>query len=490
VATYTRHAGFEIGHVRRFGASQAPPPPALWHDDPVPDDVDRPDTSPPAATGPTAGGPDATPGLPGPSTAKVAQADADRGGRLLASPWLLALAFAVVHARLIHEAVSWQNTIFGDVTLYEWWARHGQSYGEWPVLDYDWVYPAGALVPVVFPGLFTTDLLGYEILWVAVIVALNAVATILLVRMTPRGALGAWWWLIFLLALGPIFLGRLDGVVAPMILVALVLARRHPRIAVAVATAGAWIKIAPGAVVVALAATRRNLGDLVRTVVVPGAIVSVVVVGLALLGGAGTRALSVFGQQGARTLQAESVAGTWFSVARWWDPTITIEYNDEIFTYEFTGDAARAVADTLDWLLILAVLAIGAVTWWAARRRPGQAYELALLSAGALLVALIVFNKVGSPQFVAWIGPPVAVALATLPAGRPLRWWWPPALGMVLVAYGTYLVYPVAYGPFLGGETWMVVVEALRNLALVALMVGAVGRIVRVGLIGSPPTAR
>nr|WP_277210998.1 glycosyltransferase 87 family protein [Isoptericola croceus] len=405
----------------------------------------------------------------------------DRGGSLLQSPWLLALAFVVVHARLVHEAINWQYTIYGDVTLYEWWARHGIDTGQWPVLDYAWVYPAGALAPVVAPSLVTDDLLGYEILWTAMIVALNAAAVVLLVRSTPRGTLGAWWWLLFLLGLGPIFLGRLDGVVAPMILAALVLARRHPRIATAVATAGAWIKIAPGAVVVAIAATRRSWRDLSRAVVVPGAIVSAVVVGLALAGGAGTRALSVFGEQGARTLQAESVAGSWFSVARWWDPGVAIDYNNEIFTYEFQGDAARTVADALDWLLPLVVVALAVLTLWAARRHPERAYEILLLSAAAQLVALIVFNKVGSPQFVAWIGPPVAVALATLPAGRALRAWWPPALGIVLVAYGTYLVYPVAYGPFLEGATWMIVVEALRNLALVVLMAGAVWRVARLG---------
>ncbi|WP_278235531.1 glycosyltransferase 87 family protein [Isoptericola sp. AK164] len=405
----------------------------------------------------------------------------DRGGRLLSSPWLLALAFVVVHARLVHEAITWQNTIFGDVTLYEWWARHGLANGDWPVLDYAWVYPAGALVPVGLPGVFTDDLLGYEIAWTAMIVLLDAVATVVLVRMTPRGVLGAWWWLLFLLALGPIFLGRLDGVVAPMILVALVVARRHPRVAVAVATAGAWVKIAPGAVVVAIAATRRSLRDLLRTVVVPGAAVSAVVVGLALAGGAGVRALSVFGEQGSRTLQVESVAATWFSVARWWDPGVRIEYNDEIFTYEVLGDTARAVANTLDWLLILAVLAVAALTWWAARRHPERVYEIVLLSSAAQLVALIVFNKVGSPQFVAWLGPAVAVALASLPEGRSQQAWWPPALGMILVAYATYLVYPVAYGPFLGGETWIVVVEALRNLALVVLLAGAVWQLVRLG---------
>ncbi|WP_402468615.1 glycosyltransferase 87 family protein [Isoptericola aurantiacus] len=428
---------------------------------PVPDDTPRSPAAPPTATDPAS--------------------TRDLGARLLASPWLLALAFAVVHARLIHEAITWQNTIYGDVTLYEWWARYGFDTGQWPVLDYDWVYPVGALLPVVGPALVSDGVLGYEIVWTAVVVALNAVATVFLVRSTPRGALGAWWWLIFLLALGPIFLGRLDGVIAPLIVVALVVARRHPRVAVAVATAGAWIKIAPGAVVVALAATRRTLRDLLRTVVVPGAVVSLVVVGLALVGGAGGRALSVFGQQGARTLQVESVAATWFSVARWWDPSITVEYNDDIFTYEVTGDAARSVADTLDWVLIVAVLAIAALTLWAARRHPERAYELVLLCSAALLVALIVFNKVGSPQFVSWVGPPVAVALAAAPPGRSLRWWWPPALGMVLVAYETYLVYPVAYGPFLGGETWMVVVEALRNLALVVLLTGAVWRIAHLG---------
>ncbi|PFG44542.1 uncharacterized protein DUF2029 [Isoptericola jiangsuensis] len=412
----------------------------------------------------------------------VEAAPADHAGRLLGSPWLLALAFVVVHAKLVHEAIIWQNTIFGDVTLYEWWARYGLDHGQWPVLDYDWVYPVGALAPVGLPALLSDDVLGYEIVWVGLVVALNALATVLLVRSTPRGVLGAWWWLLFLLALGPIFLGRLDGVVAPLILIALVVARRHPRVAVAVATLGAWIKIAPGAVVVAIAATRRNLRGLLRTVVLPGAAVSLVVVGLALAGGAGSRALSVFGEQGDRTLQAESVFGTWFSVSRLWDPTVAIEYNDEIFTYEFTGDTARAVSDLLDWLLIVAVAVIAAVLWWAARRRPARAYELVLLGSAALLVALIVFNKVGSPQFVAWIGPPVAVALAAVPAGRPLRWWWPPALGMILAAYATYLVYPVAYGEFLGGETWMIVVEALRNLGLVVLMLGAVWRIVRVGL--------
>src|SRR5690606_41503166 len=59
--------------------------------------------------------------------------------------------------------------------------------------------------------------------------------------------------------------------------------------------------------------------------------------------------------------------------------------------------------------------------------------------------------------------------------------WAPPAVGALLVAYATYLVYPVAYGEFLTAVPWIVVVEALRNVALVALLVGAVWRVVQLG---------
>ena len=416
-----------------------------------------------------------------PSTPTSAARDAPGPLRaVLLSPWLLALGFVAVHAWVIRQAITWGYTVYGDVTLYEWWARHGLATGQWPVLDYDWVYPAGALVPVTLPALVTGGLLGYEIVWTAMVVALNAVATVVLVRSAPRGVLGAWWWLAFLLALGPIFLGRLDGVVAPLILISLAVAARRPTFATAVATAGAWIKIAPGAVVVALAATRARWRDIVRQVVLPGAVVSVVVVGLALAAGAGQRAFSVFGQQEARTLQAESVFATWFNVARLWDPSVRIDYNDVIFTYEVQGDAARQVASLLDWLLPVAVLLIAALTWWTARRRPDHAGDVMLLSTAALLLSLIVFNKVGSPQFVAWIGPPLAAAIALAGPGTR-RLWGPPAVGVLLAALGTQIVYPVAYGEFLAGQPAMVVVEALRNLALVVLLVGAAWRIVQLG---------
>src|SRR5690606_2497259 len=108
-----------------------------------------------------------------------------------------------------------------------------------------------------------------------------------------------------------------------------------------------------------------------------------------------------------------------------------------------------------DWLLPAAVLLIAALTWWAARRRPDHAGDVLLLSTAALLLALIVFNKVGSPQFVSWIGPPLAAAIALAGPGTR-RMWGPPAVGALLAALGTQVVYPVAYGEFLAGEPALV----------------------------------
>ena len=66
-------------------------------------------------------------------------------------------------------------------------------------------------------------------------------------------------------------MGRLDAVVAPVIIVALAIALNHPRIASSLLTAAAWVKVAPGALLLSMFfAVRRPW----RSVVVPGALVS------------------------------------------------------------------------------------------------------------------------------------------------------------------------------------------------------------------------
>jgi len=396
---------------------------------------------------------------------------------MLRSPWALVAGFVLVHAWLVFDALTWGYRISGDLHLYWYWARAGWDRGVWPVLDYDWVYPVAALLPISAPGFLGTSVEAYLGQFMALVVVLDAVALWFLARLPGRGRIAAWWWLLFLVALGPIFLGRLDGVAAALLVIALAVAVRRPAVATAIATFGAWVKIAPGAVVVALLTTTRRPW---RTVVLPGAAVSVAIVALALAGGAGRRVLGVFGTQDARGLQSESVFATPFSILRLIDPQWRVWMNPDIRTLEILGPGTRTTGRLLDLALPLAVLTIALISWWAVRRHPEVRTDVFLLAVTALLLGLVVFNKVGSPQFVAWIGPPVAVAIALAgPGARSV--WSPPALAVLGTAVLTQVLYPIGYAGFMLGEPWVLVVAALRNVALVVLFVGAVVRLVRLG---------
>ena len=78
---------------------------------------------------------------------------------------------------------------FWDLDLYRWWMWQGLHQGVWPVLDGDWVYPAGAVVPMLLPAL--VDAVGtqpYAVAWSALITLLDAVAGVVLLRFAGRPA--------------------------------------------------------------------------------------------------------------------------------------------------------------------------------------------------------------------------------------------------------------------------------------------------------------
>lgn len=385
---------------------------------------------------------------------------------------LLWAAFGAVHVWLALLGLVLRPESTWDVELYRRWVEAGVQSGSWPVLDVPWVYPFGALLPLGAAAPAATSPGAYAVAWFLLLTLLDAGALAVLVRLAPHGRVGAWWWLAALVALGPVSLGRLDGVVVPLTVVALVHAVRRPGLAAALLTVGAWIKVAPGAVVLALAASARRPW---RTVVLPAALVSAVIVGLALAGGAGGRVTSFLSAQGSRGLQIESVAATPYSLARWFGTGIWADHDTVLNTYQVAGADTGLLRLVLDVVLVVGV---AAVTWLARRAvRAGADRGAVLLTAAlALQLTLIVANKVGSPQFVAWLVAPVTVALARDGWAPP---WRLPALGVLLVAALTQWVFPLDYTAFLWAQGPVVVAAALRNVLLVVLLVQAVAALVR-----------
>lgn len=377
----------------------------------------------------------------------------------LAHAWLIVLGVVVAPAG-----------VFNDLDLYRWWMAVGLAEGTWPVLDGPWVYPAGALVPMALPAaVTTTSATGYALAWCALVTVLDAVAVRALLRSGGRGVVGTWWWLAFLVLLGPVAIGRLDGVVAPVLVLALLAGLRRPRLAAALMTAGAWIKVAPGALLLPLVAVARRG---VRDVVVPAAVVCAVVVGAVAAGGGIANIASFLSTQGGRGLQVESVAATPWVLASLVRDDIRIGRNDALATWEITGPGTTTAADAIDVLLVLAVGLVAVLVWssW----RSGRAVAAFLPGALLMLTVLVVTNKVGSPQFLTWLAAPLVVLLTGRPDGVG-RGVLRAVGGLLLLAAGlTQVVYPWAYQHLLEASAPVAVMLAARNLLLLAVLVLAV----------------
>jgi len=401
-------------------------------------------------------------------------------------PSLVWLLFAAVHAWLAYLGTGPESGSFADVELYRRWVETGLTTGTWPVLDGPWVYPVGALLAMLAPALAdVASPTAYAAAWCLLVTVLDAVAVALMLRRGRSGRLGAAWWLVFLALLGPVAMGRIDAIVGPMSVVALLLALAHPRVSTVLVTAAAWIKVAPGAAILPVLLTARRPW---RDVVLPGFVVCVVVVGtVAALGGA-DHVASFVQEQEQRGLQVESVAATPWLVANLFAPAAVIEFDATIVTYEIQGPGTQTTADVLGWLLPLAVLAVAALLWWR-RRADGPVFwsddarrgDLLLRTAFALAVALIVANKVGSPQFIAWLAPPVAVALCV---GAPR--WRRTAAVVLAVAAATQWVYPWQYDEVVNSVAGGTAVLTVRNALLVLLLVMTVRDLVRPADVSRP----
>ncbi|WP_220034844.1 glycosyltransferase family 87 protein [Curtobacterium sp. MCPF17_031] len=403
------------------------------------------------------------------------------------NPWpeivVFGVAFVTVHLVLWYLTLVVPNQPIGDVTItYRRWIESGQASHFWVGIDSAWVYPILAIVPMAAAALGGTASIGTG--WLLLMVLLNAVAAAVLWRFRAFGVRVVWWWLVFLLALGPIGLGRIDTVATAVALVGVAFVAARPEIASAVFTVAAWIKVWPAALVGVLFVLRRGR----RVEVVAGAftVTGLVVLVDVLFGGA-THLLSFIGEQTGRGLQIEAPLATpflWAAAAH--VPGAAVFYDREILTFEVSG-AGTTVAAALSTPLMAAVVVVGVVLALLAVRTGARRTQVAPVLALLFVAALIATNKVGSPQYIGWFAVPVVWGLA---AGRGSAWrFLPVAAAMLPMAFLTQLVYPGYYDQVLAVQPWILVVLSVRNALEVAVLVWAVVVLVRLWRQGIEPRA-
>ncbi len=382
-------------------------------------------------------------------------------------------AFAAVHLVVSALGFWMPNQPMGDVYLvYEPWSTAALTGGAVVGIDEVWVYPQLALIPMVAAHAFAW-IAGYTAGWAMLVTALDAVAFGVLVgRARSRGRVAAgWFWLAAIVALGPVGLYRLDAVTVPLALLGLLWLRGRPWLAGAVLATAAWVKVWPAAVIAAAALTVRRRGAVVGAALVVSGLTLATV---AAAGGA-EHALGFVSDQAVRGLQIEAPVSTVFLWgAATGVPGSFVYYSDQMLTFEVAGAHVGAVIAAMTPLLAVAVAALVGTTAVKAWRGAGFARTMPAATL-ALVAALIVFNKVGSPQYLCWLLAPVMLGLVL----ERRAWRLPAAATLVLCAL-TQLIYPVFYGEVLAAHPLGLVLLTIRNLLLVILLAWMTVRLVRV----------
>lgn len=403
------------------------------------------------------------------------------------SPRGLLWAFVVIHlVFLVFAAVlSSRGEAFSDTFIYRDWALAGFNDANLTGGPSPWVYPILALIPmglaaVAGPGPFF-------FLWVLLTTLLNGWAVL---KLTDRGRRqeaipAAWWWLVFVFLMGWLGFARVDGLTAPIVLVALVYGVTRPFVASVLLSVATWVKVWPAAVMLALfAVVRKRLH-----VVAAGIATTAVVVGLAAAVGAVPKLLNFLTQQGDRGMQLEATFTTpwlWLSVLGVGDSRMYM--NTDINSMQVDGPGTAFMSVLMQPLLLLAAAAVAGLTFWALHqgKLTGGVDRTELLLSGALtlVTAFIVFNKVGSPQFMVWLAPAVAVGLA-----HNWKEWRVPATMLIVIAVATYFIYPLFYDALSHNNPWMALVLTIRNVLLVVLFFWSARRLYSLGRKPSVVTA-
>jgi hypothetical protein len=404
-----------------------------------------------------------------------------RWGNWLLTPGALLAGFLVVHLGFLAYFAGYalHGEAFSDTNIYRDWAAAGFPQNVQPS---PWVYPIGGLLPIWISGLLGPG--PFLVVWVLLTSVLNGLGIGVLSGWGKKreGIRAAWWWLVFIAVLGNLGFARVDGVTAPIVLLGLSLGVASPLAASAILAGATWMKVWPAAALLPLFAVVRDRWK----VVAGGLAVTIVVAAVAAALGVLPHLLDFLTTQGSRGMQLEATFTTpwlWMSVLGIGGARMYM--NTEINSMQVDGPGSSVASALMQPLFVLIAIAVAVVIFWALHegKKRGHEDRSELLLAGALtmVTAFIVFNKVGSPQFMVWLGPVVALGLA-----QDRVAWRLPAWLLLAIGVATYLIYPMFYDALSHNNPAMALVLTVRNVLLVVLFVWSALRLVRLGRKGAP----
>jgi uncharacterized membrane protein len=288
-------------------------------------------------------------------------------------------------------------------------------------------YLASAMTVAAFVALFAASMLLVD----------GAFALVLWRAAGREGSAALTFWLWWIPAVGPLAFYRFDLVPAALAGIAVLAAVRRPAWSGAATAAGVALKLWPVLLLPAVLARRAGRGAALRWFAITGGAVAA---GCVIVGG-WSRLLSPLSWQSGRGLQVESVAALPLMLGRAihhgpWRVRVSRFQSTEVFG---PGTHGLLLASTVATALALAVLLR---LWLSAFRRPALPVETIgwLVLTTSLLV--IVSGKTLSPQYLLWLGGPLAVLILRAPRDVFVR---RAAAGVLVACALTQLEYPLLY---------------------------------------------
>lgn len=346
-------------------------------------------------------------------------------------------------------------------------------------------YPTPVLWLLAIPWLLGAgSQTGYVICFVLIMLGLDVAFTLSLWRSGGRlRGPAIVFWTAFVVFIGPTVYLRFDVVTSVLAgWSLLLLPRRAWRGSGALAGLGAALKLWPALLWPALGGGSRQ--QFARTSIgfwLSGGLLACA----SLLWAGWDRLVSPLTWQSGRGLQVESVWATIAMLLRalgLGDYAVTIS-RFQAFEIYGPGVGPATTAATISTAIGLLGI-VGAYVCWL-RRGQGTEMEAAALILLVILV-MIVTNKTFSPQYMIWLGGPLAAALALLGSRDPAsagyqvdrRRLWLIGLGILVTTVFTGVVFPIGYDPLVR-DFWLAgylrlpvtLVLVLRNLLITGLLV-------------------
>ena len=369
------------------------------------------------------------------------------------------------------------GTPLGDITYaYEPWAKNMVEGGLFFGIDSDWVYPWVNLLPIMLPQyLADATQLSYFAIWIAGAITLDLVALWALLGWAGRPShtriAAGFAWVALQLLLGPVAISRLDNLSIALAVIGIgALLNAKDEIAAVWFAFATWIKVWPAALVLALLSSTKRLRQSFEAS-------QVVLVGILLLGFfiGQFHSISFLFAQSDRGLQVESVLATFWLWQAFAGIADTAIYFDATYlTFQIQGQGVEIFTDLLS---IAFYVALGITAWLAYQARANEnSSEVFAWVAMTATLDMIVFNKVGSPQYIGWLFVPVIFAIA-----KNLRSFRGMGITVAITSALTFLIYPVFYDAILASELLPTLLITARNLLLVFMLVQANLELMKLG---------